>query len=81
MQASGTFLYFSELAREKMQELPVLEGLRLVLVGNADKANLLNAVNAGTLCHCDSGNSNTFRRVSSPWSQGTTAGVRSRHEC
>lgn len=67
MQASGVFfhrnsrnLYFSELAREKMQERPVLQRLRLVLVGNADKANQLKAANAGTFCHCDSDNSNKF---------------------
>lgn len=49
-----------ELARKKMQELPVLQGLRLVLVGNADKANQLKAANADTFCHCDSDNSNKF---------------------
>lgn len=91
MQASGVFfhrnsrnLYFSELAREKMQEQPVLQRLRLVLVGNADKANQQKAANAGTFCHCDSDNSNKFT-YSEEWARlGVKIqrqGVWSRHEC
>lgn len=67
-------------AVEEMHWLRVLQGSRLVVVGNTEKTNQQKAANAGTFCHCNSGD-DKYRRVICPWSERVKAGVWSRSEC